>query len=151
MEWGRRAELGGGAGEPDPDLRDRLRCLARPSLGHWWELVRRIVPTLAEGKAPTQEDAGPHGFRAIRDLVLGRSRDDLPRAAGLDGALCEALGQGGGARATVRLSELFDRLVRYRNVEFGHGAVGQRGSEFYERMGSALLSGVGEILNNAWV
>ena len=30
------------------------------------------------------------------------------------------------ARATVRLTELFDRVVRYRNGELGHGAAGQR-------------------------
>ena len=71
-------------------------------------------------------DAGDEGFRPARDLVLGRGRDDLPRAAGLDAALREDLDGAGGARATVRLTELFDRLVRYRNHEIGHGAPGQR-------------------------
>ncbi len=50
------------------------------------------------------------------------------------------------ARATVCVSELFDRLVRYRNREIGHGATGQRPAEFYDRMGRALRLGVPEIL-----
>ena len=125
-------------GEPAPELREKLENLARPALGHWWEFVRLLVPPLAE--------AGDDGFRSVRDLVLGRGRDDLPRAAGLDAALREDLDRAAGARATVRLTELFDRLVRYRNREIGHGAPGQRGPGFYDRMGRALLLGVAEIL-----
>src|SRR4051794_22907384 len=62
------AERGG----HDPRLAELLTNLARPALGHWWEFVRRLVPALA--------DAGDPGFRAVRDLMLGRPRDDLPRA-----------------------------------------------------------------------
>src|SRR5690349_7959220 len=32
----------------DPLLTERLQSLARPSLGHWWELVRALLPALAE-------------------------------------------------------------------------------------------------------
>ena len=92
-------------GAPAPELAERLRNLARPTLGHWWEFVRLLLPVLA--------DAGDEGFRAARDLVLGRARDDLPRTAGLDAALRETFDGAAGARVTVRISELFDRLVRY--------------------------------------
>jgi hypothetical protein len=112
--------------DPDPQLAERLQNLARPSLGHWWEFVRRLVPVLA--------DQGDESFRQVADLVLGRTRDDCPRAAGLDAVLREALDGQSGSRATVRFTELFDRLVRYRNQEIGHGAAGQRPSAFYERM-----------------
>jgi serine/threonine protein kinase len=124
--------------QPHDPLLARLQNIARPSTGHWWEFVRCLTPALAE--------AGDAHFAAIRDLLLGRSRDDLPRAAGLDAALCEALDGHRGARATVRLSELFDRLIQYRNRVLGHGAAGQHTNDFYERMGRALLSGVPEIL-----
>jgi serine/threonine protein kinase len=124
---------------PDPELAERLHHLARPSLGHWWEFVRLLVPVLA--------DAGDVSFVAIRELVLGRTRDDLPRLAGLDAALLEVLEGKSGARTTVRLTELFDRLVRYRNRELGHGAAGQQKTEFYERMGRALLTGVPQLLD----
>jgi WD40 repeat protein/serine/threonine protein kinase len=124
--------------DPDPQLAERLQNLARPSLGHWWEFVRLLVPVLA--------DAGDPGFQAVRDLVLGKSRDNLPRTAGLDAALCEVFDGRAGARSTVRLSELLDRLVRYRNREVGHGAAGHRPAAFYEQMGRALLAGLGEIL-----
>ena len=77
--------------DPDPSLAERLQNLARPSLGHWWELIRLLVPVLAE--------RGDASFLGVRDLVLGRTRDDLPRAAGLDAALRQALGKDGGAGA----------------------------------------------------
>jgi hypothetical protein len=100
--------------EADAHLTERLQNLTRPQLGHWWEFVRLLVPLLA--------DKGQEAFRPVRDLVLGRTRDDFPRAAGLDAALREALGAKGEARATVRFTELFDRLVQYRNKVMGHGA-----------------------------
>src|SRR5262249_43812549 len=126
-------------GEPDPALAERLQSLARPSVGHWWEFLRSLLPVVGH------EPEG--GFRAIRGLLLGRARTDLPRSAGLDAALRQALDDASGARSTVRLSELFDRLVRYRNRELGHGASGQRPAEFYDRMGAALLAGVAEVLS----
>jgi hypothetical protein len=114
-----------------------LESLARPAVGHWWEIVRLLTAELAEADA---------GFAAARELLLGRARDDLPRAAGLDAALLAALDDKGGSRSSVRLTELFDRLVRYRNPEFGHGAVGQRAAEHYEELGRALLAGVPQVL-----
>ena len=59
--------------EHDPGLVEALRKLARPTLGDWWSIVRRLVPILA--------DAGDPGFTAVRALVLDRPRDDLPRSA----------------------------------------------------------------------
>jgi YD repeat-containing protein len=125
-------------GRTDPALADRLGNLSRPAVGHWWEFVRLLVPVLAGAAVP--------GYLAVREQLLGGSRDDLPRAAGLDAALREALDGTAGARSTVRLGELFDRLVRYRNRELGHGAMGLRPADFYERMGGALLAGLGELL-----
>jgi WD40 repeat protein/serine/threonine protein kinase len=122
----------------DPQLTERLKNLARPALGHWWEIVRKLVPIVAE-----QHDAG---FAGVRDCVLGKSRDDLPRAAGLDAALREALEGKKQARATVNLTELFDRLVQYRNKEIGHGASGRRAGEHYRTLGMALLVAAGEVL-----
>ncbi len=123
-------------GQHDPEITERLRNLARPSLGHWREFVRLLLPKLAAGDA---------GFRQAADL-LGRTRDDLPRAAGLDATLRDALDGQSGARSTVRLDELFDRLVRYRNRELGHGAAGQASEEVYERVGAHLLVGLAELL-----
>src|SRR5262249_32127623 len=98
----------------------------------------RLTPVLADGGDPA--------FGAVRDLVLGRSRDDLPHAAGLDALLIEDLEGRSAARNTVRVSELFDRLVRYRNREVGHGAAGQRPASFYDRLGRALLFGLPDVL-----
>jgi len=122
----------------EPELTEMLKNLARPSVGQWWEFVRRLVPVLA--------DKGDEGFVTVRELVLGRARDDLPRAAGLYAALTEALEGKGGARATVRLTELFDRMVTYRNREIGHGAAGQRPDDFYQRMARSLFLGLAQVL-----
>ena len=122
----------------DPDLDEPLRKLARPALGDWWGLIRRLIPILA--------DSGDEGYAAIRELILGRARDDLRHIAQLDVMLQETLGLPAGSGARVRLSELLDRLVHYRNRELGHGAVGRRPREFHARMGQALLSGVSELL-----
>jgi WD40 repeat protein/serine/threonine protein kinase len=123
--------------EHDPRLAERLQNLARPSLGHWWEFARLLLPVLAE--------AGDPAFQKARDLLLGRARDDMGHAAALDTALREALEGKGAPRSTVRLAELFERLVQYRNRELGHGAAGRRPADFYERMGPALLAGVAEL------
>jgi serine/threonine protein kinase/tetratricopeptide (TPR) repeat protein len=127
-------------GDANAELAERLHNLARPALGHWWEFVRRLLPVLA--------DRGDPGFGPVRELVLGRSRDDLPHAAGLDAVLLQVLEgrESAGSRTTVRLTELFDRLVRYRNREFGHGATGQKPAAFYDRVGRALLAALPELL-----
>jgi serine/threonine protein kinase/WD40 repeat protein/tetratricopeptide (TPR) repeat protein len=125
-------------GEHSPVFAERLKNLARPSLGHWWEFSRLLVPALA--------DAGDPGFALSRDLLFGRARDDMPRAAGLDSALRDVLDGHSGARSTVKLAEVFDRMVRFRNQEIGHGPLGQRSAEFQDRMGRALLAGVVEII-----
>jgi WD40 repeat protein/serine/threonine protein kinase len=129
------AHLGGA----EAAVSERLQNLARPAVGHWWEFVRLLAPLLSE--------RGDAGFTAVRDLLLGRSRDDLPRLAGLDAILREVQDGQRGERATVRLIDLFDRLVRHRNQEVGHGAVAQRPAEFYERVGAALLAGLGQLLD----
>src|SRR6516225_1685472 len=92
--------------EHDPQLAERLQALARPSVGHWWEFVRLLVPALA--------DAGDTGFAAVRELL----REELEGKPG--------------ARATVRLTELFERLVTYRNKGVAHAAPGQRPGAFHE-------------------
>jgi WD40 repeat protein/serine/threonine protein kinase len=125
-------------GAPSPQIAERLQSLARPSLGHWWEYVRLLVPVMAE--------RGDVGLAQVRELLLGRSRNDLPRAAGLDSALRAALGQTGGARTTVSLAELFDRLVSYRNKALGHGAPGRLANEIHEHMAGSVLAGVAEVL-----
>jgi eukaryotic-like serine/threonine-protein kinase len=125
-------------GDHDPKLAVMLEGLARPSLGQWWEFVLRLVPVLA--------DAGDEGFSRVRDLLLGRARDDMPRATGLDVALLEVQSGKSPAHVTVRLTELFNRLVHYRNKEIGHGAAGQRSERFYDKMAMALVPGVAQVL-----
>jgi eukaryotic-like serine/threonine-protein kinase len=126
-------------GTPDPQIVERLKNLARPHLGQWWELVRLLVPALAM--------RGDEPFGQLAELLLGRTRDDLPRAAGLDAALLEMLGKKKkGSQAAVRLQDLFDHLVSYRNKVLAHAAPGQLADDLNQKMARALLAGLGQIL-----
>jgi serine/threonine protein kinase/WD40 repeat protein/tetratricopeptide (TPR) repeat protein len=125
--------------DPDPKLAARLQSLARPALGHWWEFVRLLLPVLAE--------RGDPDFGRLRDLVLGRARDDFPRAAGLDGLLREVLQGERGGRATVRFTELIERLVMHRNKGPGHGAPAQQPDAHHDRLARALLAAAAEVLD----
>lgn len=121
-----------------PEVRERLAILDHPSLGQWWELVRLLVPIVAEDDP---------AFRQIRDLVLGRGRDDMPRAAGLNAVLQEECGRGKSAGTRVQLTGLFQSMVEYRNREFGHGAAAQKSESHYRRIGSVMVGGIAEVLS----
>lgn len=125
-------------GDRDEHITSRLKSLARPSLGHWWEFTRLLVPVLAK--------RGDSGFAAVNELLRKQRRHDLPLAAGLDGLLKEVLSGTRAAQSTVRVPNLFDRLVQYRNQQMGHGAAAQKSSDYHDRVGRALLSGLREIL-----
>jgi serine/threonine protein kinase len=118
--------------EPDPDFTALLEPLARPQLGHWWAIVRGLSKALSR--------RGDAGFTKVEVFFDSPRRDDLPRLAGLDAALADVPG-----RATVQPRELFDRLVAYRNRSVGHGALGMHGDAAYDRVGSALRSGLEEL------
>ncbi len=130
---------GGKPDEDDPKLREMLTRLARPALGNWWEFVRRLVPVLAE--------SGDAQFAQLQRTLLGRARSDLPACTTLSDALGNHSPSKRQARSTVRLTELFDQLVKYRNDQIGHGALGQQADSTYERMGGLLLAAATELLH----
>jgi eukaryotic-like serine/threonine-protein kinase len=127
------------ANTPDVETDGRLATLTRASVGQWWEIIRRLTTLLG--------DRGDPKFKTNKEFLLGRNRDDLPRCAGLDSALREALEGSSTARSTVRISELLDRLIQYRNREVGHGAAGGRREDFYEKMARALHLGGADLLS----
>jgi serine/threonine protein kinase len=126
--------------EHDPELTSRLKNLTRPNIGQWWEFVRRLLPVLAE--------RGDEPFRNLRDLVLGPVRDDLPLAAGMDAAIAAVLEPDTkhASRVTARVSDLFHRMVMYRNREIGH--LGLRPADYYDRMASVMLNGLTDLLRH---
>ncbi len=101
--------------------------------------MRRLVPVLA--------DSGHRGTQSLRQLLLGRARDDFPRAAGLDAALREVLEIGSGSRTTVRLSELFERMIQHRNKAQAHAAPEMRNETYHRRLATSLLLGLGEVFD----
>jgi hypothetical protein len=124
-------------GQPEPQLTERLACLARPSLGQWWEVARELIARLAE---PAE---GP--FRRLKETLLGPARPDLPATSALDSSLRALVKPGAPTTGPVKLRDLFDRLVRYRNDELGHGPLGMRSDDFYGRMSDALLAALPEL------
>ena len=124
--------------EHDPATEERLHSLARPSTGHWWEYIKLLVPQLAE--------TGDESFQQINQTLLGPRQDGLPRTAALDGRLRFELEGKSTSRHGVKLTELFDRMITFRNREIGHGATGQQNSEHYEKLGRSMLLGMEELL-----
>jgi hypothetical protein len=45
----------------DPETSERLKNLACPSIGHWWEFIRRLVPPLADAKPKPPPNAPAAG------------------------------------------------------------------------------------------
>ena len=74
-----------GQAEIDPALADELKALARPQLGQWWRFARLLLPVLAK--------RGDQPFAQLEAALLGPTRDDLPRVAGLDAAVLDVLGK----------------------------------------------------------
>jgi hypothetical protein len=72
-------EYANGQKKDDPDVRNALRDLDRPSLGQWWDFSFVLVPRLAE--------AGEPAFRHLNDALFGKPRSDLPALVALDAAL----------------------------------------------------------------
>jgi serine/threonine protein kinase len=124
-------------GTPEPRYASALEMMVRPSLWHWWQCARLLVPALAERE--------PARFQPARRFLFGPARDELPRSAYLAELLREAVEGRRAARAVLRPGELFDRVIAYRNQEIGHGAGAQRSPEFHQRMAGALLAGFAEV------
>jgi serine/threonine protein kinase len=126
--------------ERDEKIDAALQAIACPSLGHWLQITRLLIPKLAE-------QGDPH-FTKIRTLVTGKGRDDLFDLIKLDNALRETLYRNesaGKARPVTRIGEFFDRIARYRNREIGHGFLGSRSDEFYEHMAPLMAAGIEEL------
>jgi serine/threonine protein kinase/tetratricopeptide (TPR) repeat protein len=121
----------------DPKIAAALANLARPSLGHWCEIARRLIPVLAQWQVA--------GYLAVDEIIYGRPRNDLPRCAGLMAASDFALGKGGGPKANVQVGDLLDKLVEYRNKTSGHGAPAARTSEMLRGLADALMMAAGEL------
>ncbi|MFO0952940.1 MAG: DUF2610 domain-containing protein [Isosphaeraceae bacterium] len=126
------------AGRRDPAIDERLKTLARPSVGHWWEYVRRIVPLLAR-----EDDA----FGRVQGLLFGPPRHDMPMAAGLEAFLAEGEPGSGSARATVRLSgPVRPPWCSTATARSATARSAGRSNEQHARMSRALLQGVGQVL-----
>jgi hypothetical protein len=130
----------------DPTLSRRLQNLARPSLGHWCEWIRLLVPVLAEAKddgfVPMREALGSR-------IAGGKGKSAEPMAAlarAIEGYLRTGDPAAGDGSKSPRVSDIFDQVVTYRNRALGHGALGLARREMYDEMGAALLGGAADLL-----
>ncbi len=123
----------------DDKLTAIVKKLSAPGIGDWWNIVKTLLPPLAESKIEGFSDA--HNF-----LLNPSGRSDLKRVVKLFANL-ESWNSGQEKTPSkVVLSALFDRLTNYRNVVIGHGAVGLSADDFYLTQGQVLLEGIGELL-----
>jgi serine/threonine protein kinase len=125
-------------GQRDAAVLDQLQQLAVPNFNNWWAIIRKAVPLLAH--------RGDVALQSVQGFLTSR-RDDMPRAVLLNAVLAEVLGEKRVARGGLRLTELIDRLVQFRNQEIGHGAAGLRMEDFHVRTGQALLAAAEELLS----
>ncbi len=115
-----------------------LKKLARPSVGHWWEMVRVLYPALAL--------RDPDRFEDVSQLISGRIRLGGERLRRLRFRLREQLKRGNADdRGDVRVDDLFDLLLTYRNRFIGHNLAVRRPTELLRTIGDELLLGMAEL------
>jgi len=114
-----------------------LQKLARPNLGHWWELTRRLVSSLA--------DAGSDRFGKVHRL-LAASPSDLPSIAALHAVLSEKSAGVMPGRESASLDHLFERLVCRRSREPVRSTYDLSSVDLSERVGRSLLAAFAELL-----
>ncbi len=119
-------------GSHDPVVLERLKCLARPSLGHWRSLC---------GYWSRWWRRRTKGSASCTRFSTGRC-GRLSRLAGLDVALRQKLEGKSEARSTVKPGELLDRIVTYRN-SIAHG--GLQNEQRLAQMAVALFEGAAEL------
>jgi hypothetical protein len=112
---------------------ERASRFDRYALGSWWGLTRDVL-------APNLAALGDEGFTEVKDR-FDRPSDRLPRCAELYAAL-----EGGASsvKSRVDIRQLFDKLVDYRNVVLGHGAVGMDTPTYYSAMAERLQAALTE-------
>ena len=127
-------------GDHDPKLVEMLENLARPTVGHWWEFVRRLVPRPGRLRATKASPRFANWSSAASATTCpappGSTRPSLEHLAG------QGVGPGDGAA---------DRALRPpgRIPQPGDSATAPPASAqgaFYDRMARALFGGVAEIL-----
>ncbi|MBX3460716.1 MAG: protein kinase [Planctomycetes bacterium] len=117
-------------GAKEPKLNKVIENLARPSTGHWLNLLREIsnwlggrpdaglLPLSGVGKRLTERAPRPACTAFIRFAAKAQDKEDN--------------------RSNVSVLDLFDAIVGYRNAEVGHG--GQRTQAFYSEASPLLVA-----------
>jgi eukaryotic-like serine/threonine-protein kinase len=115
-----------------------LQRLARPSVGHWWEIVQTLYPALAL--------RDPERFDAVGGLLSGRDRLDGERLRQLRSRLHEQLKRRDGKDSVeISVNDLFSLLLTYRNRFIGHNIAVRRPTELLHEIGDELLLGLAEL------
>ena len=132
------ARASGLAAATEARLRSRL---ARPSVGHWWEIARGLYPALAAGD--------PGRFDALAGLLSGRDRLGGEPLVRLRSRLRDLLGrQVTTAPCGVRVDNLFDLLLTYRNRFMGHNLAVRRPPGLLREIGDDLLAGLTDLYHH---
>src|SRR5262245_29809846 len=115
-----------------------LLKLALPAQGQCVQILRELAAHIA-----SLPDAATHALGHVQGQL--EKRHELPGLINLYRRIKNGPDGEPAADKTCSLLELFEVLVRYRNLAFGHGAA--REESFYEReMGPLLTPAVNEVL-----
>jgi serine/threonine protein kinase/tetratricopeptide (TPR) repeat protein len=114
-----------------------IQKLAQPQVGHWCDLLRKLLPLAA------RSDATLH---RTNELLLSDIQEELPRCAALDAVLRGAEPNAVSAASKVTLLDLFQRLADYRGTVFNTAPHTSRSASYYENIGQSLLAATSEWL-----
>lgn len=121
-------------GAKEPKLNKVIENLARPSTGHWLNLLREISAWLA-----SRPDAGLLPLSGVSKRLTDRT--PKPACSAFLKFAAKAQDKEDN-RSNVSVLDLFDGIVGYRNAEVGHG--GQRTQAFYGEASPLLVGAMVE-------
>ncbi|MBX3460696.1 MAG: protein kinase [Planctomycetes bacterium] len=124
---------------PDAQVNKLLESLTRPSVGQWLQLLREVSRVLGARKDMSLLPLSGAHERLTAKAPMPASQAFLKFAAQASG--------GTENRTQLRVLDVLDGIVAYRNQELGHGA--QRERAFYAEAAPLLVAAVLEALETA--
>ena len=124
---------------PDAAANKLLDALTRPSVGQWLQLLRELSRVLG-----TRKDMALLPLAGMHERLTNKQA--MPAAQAFLKFAAQSTG-GQENRQQLRVLDVFDGIVAYRNQELGHGA--QRERAFYSEAAPLLVDAVLEALEIA--
>ncbi len=125
-------------GKESTERAARLPKMARPSIGHWVQLLRTLAAFFSDSR-----EEPPGRLVSWVGKLTARTRD-LPLSLAFAGRLAEKDRLRLGFRSSVAPLDLLEILPAYRNRHMAHSAPALK--SFYDQFGPLLSDAAGELL-----